>query len=529
MKRRGFFIVLMFSAFLVHAEPVPVATLPLPPPAPVNASPPTPGFLLNFQNADIDAVLRFFSEMTGQVFIKSEAVRGFITVTAPGSVTQAEALDILRVVLDLRGFALVPGPGKMMKVLTTAEAIQSGVEVASSETILEGGERLITIVHALSFISATDLKNHLSPLLSRGGNLIADERMNRIVMTDMSSNIRRLMKIIQGLDVRSPQVLIEALMVEVSLTKETKLGIEWSRAGEFTADGHSFNDNISQSYGVPGFIGEGLKYAVIRSDEKLKGLLHALATDKNVNILSTPHILTMNNQPAVIRVGEEVPVLTQTRNIQGGETIQSYDFKQVAIELEVTPRINPGREVLLKVHPLVKKILGFNSELNAPILATREAQTTVQVSDGHTVVIGGLIKDDRSSNQSKIPILGDIPLLGYFFKRRGATSEKTELLVFITPRVVENPDEAERVTVRKESESRAKTMPHRRSAREALRQGKLFYDEGRFSEASDAFEEALRTTPEKKLRRTAMKWLRKSNRKAEKALNSSGEVSESPE
>jgi 16S rRNA A1518/A1519 N6-dimethyltransferase RsmA/KsgA/DIM1 with predicted DNA glycosylase/AP lyase activity len=202
-------------------------------------------------------------------------------------------------------------------------------------------------------------------------------------------------------------------------------------------------------------------------------------------------------------VGEEVPVLTQTRNIQGGETIRSFDFKQVAIELEVTPRINPGREVFLKVHPLVKKILGFNAELGAPILATREAQTSVQVLDGQTVVIGGLMKDDRSSSQSKIPILGDIPLIGYLFKKHGSTSEKTELLVFVTPRVIDNAREAEAVTVRKEAESRAKTTPHRGAARGLLREGKRLYRARRYAEARRAFEEAERTSPDGRVARSA--------------------------
>src|SRR3982750_3085466 len=98
--------------------------------------------------------------------------------------------------------------------------------------------------------------------------------------------------------------------------------------------------------------------------------------------------MTLNNQPASIRVGEEVPVLTQTRNIQGGETIRSFDYKSGAVELEVPPGINSDQDVLMKVHPLVKQILGFNAELNAPILATREAQTSVLIKDGQTVVIG---------------------------------------------------------------------------------------------------------------------------------------------
>jgi general secretion pathway protein D len=290
------------------------------------------------------------------------------------------------------------------------------------------GDRMISQVVPLNFMSAMEVKTELSPLLTKSGSLVTDERTNTLVITDMMTNIRRLIKIIETIDIRSPQVLIEALIMEVSLTNETKLGFEWSYKGNMDSRGHNLATEAEQAFSLGSLVTEGLKYSIIRSDQNLKGLFQLLATDKNVNILSTPHIMTVNNQPATIRVGEEVPVLTQTRNIQGGETIRSFDFKSVAIELEVTPRINNNREVFLKVHPLVKKILGFNSELNAPILATREAQTSVLVKDGNTVVIGGLMKDDRSTNQSKIPILGDIPILGYFFKKQSVTKEKTELL-----------------------------------------------------------------------------------------------------
>jgi len=373
-------------------------------------------------------------------------------------------------------------------------------------------------VISLKYISSQDMKNHLAPLASRGGSIIADERMNALVISDMASNIRRLLKIVESLDVRSPQVLIEALIVEVSLTEETKLGVEWSQIARFHDHGHAFDTETTQGFNVASAITEGLRYTVFRSDGEFSAVLQALATDKRVNILSTPHILTVNNQAAMIRVGEEVPVLTQTRNIQGGETIRSFDFKQVAIELEVTPRINHDREVLLKVHTLVKKILGFNSELNAPILATRQAQTTVQVADGQTVVIGGLMKDDRSSGQSKVPILGDIPLLGALFRRKATSTEKTELLVFITPRVIATPAEAEAVSVKKESESRSRAMPHRITSREAYRQGRRLYREKNFSEAAAAFTAAARTSPDSRLKSRARRWEQKA-RSHDKAPN----------
>lgn len=473
-----------------------------------------PGLMLNFQNTDIDLVFKFFSEVTGRVFIKSDAVRGFVSVTSPVQVSPAEALNILQKVLEVKGFTLVELPGKIVKVLTQAEAVQSELEVGVGEgSIPLAGDRMISQVIELRFLPAQDLKGELSAMISKGGNIMSNDRTNSLVITDLASNIRRLMKIINQLDVRTPQVLIEALIMEVSLTDETKLGIEWGYKGAFQTKDHSFDESAGQNFNLGSIVTEGVKYSILRQDNNLSAMIQALSTDKNVNILSTPHILTLNNQAAFIRVGEEVPVLTQTRNIQGGETIRSFDYKSVAIELEVTPRVNQDREVFMKVHPLIKKILGVNAELNAPILATREAQTSVLVKDGQTVVIGGLMKDDRATSESKIPLLGDIPFLGYLFKRKTTTKEKTELLVFITPHVILNSEDARKMTLQKESESKSNQTPDLLSAKEHYRMGIFNYREKRIEDALKEWQKVLEISPNETLKKKARARIKKVRRK----------------
>ena len=480
-------------------------------PSPRAQAPVTGGVTLNFQNTDIDVVLKFFGDLTGKIFVKSDAVRGFVSVLAPRPVSTDQAYAILKSVLEIKGFALIEGRDSIVKVVTMAEAAQAGTAVGlgAGRGALPATDGMITQVIPLKFLAAQDMKTELAPLLSPGGKLISDERSNSVVVTDHAASLGRLMQVVDYLDVRSPQVLIEALIVEVSLTRETKLGLEWSSKFDFDRNGHAFTGEAAQTFSLNDFVTEGLKYSVLRTDQQLSAVLRMLATDKNVDILSTPHILTLNNQPAMIRVGEEVPVLTQTRNIQGGETIRSFDFKNVAIELEVTPRINHEREVTLKVHPLVKKILGFNAELNAPILATREAKTHVLVQDGQTVVIGGLMKDDRSESRSKIPFLGDIPILGALFRKQGVTSEKTELLVFITPRVILSPEEARAVTIEKESEVETRNTPYRENAYELYEEGLRRHREKDFEGAIDAWERAGALAPDERLRKKIRKKLKK--------------------
>ncbi len=472
---------------------------------------------LNFQNTDLDLVLKFFSEATGQIFLKSDAVRGFVTVVAPGRVPLPEALKILQAVLNLKGFAMSTGPGNIIRILTQAEAAQASMNLSygENENSVGDGDQMITHMIPIKFASNLELKQQLQPLLSKDGTMIVDERTNALIVTDLAPNVRRLVRTIEKLDVRTPQVLIEALIMEVSLTDETKLGIEWGYNDVLHGSDHSFKVETGQSFSLGSIITEGFKYSILRDDARLSAMLMALATNKTVNILSTPHIMTLNNQTASIRVGEEVPVLTQTRNIQGGETIRSFDYKPVAIELEVTPRINSDRDILMKVHPLIKKILGYNPELNAPILATREAQTSVLIKDGQTVVIGGLMKDDRSVSDSKIPLLGDLPLIGAFFKRSSHTNEKTELLVFVTPRVVTTVAEAQTVTVDKESQAKSPNVPHRLDAKTYWNVGQVYYRQKKYSEAIQEWDRALEICPDagfrQKIRHYRSKALRKSS------------------
>src|SRR5688572_14040961 len=157
---------------------------------------PETGLSLNFQNTDIDLVLKFFSDVTGKIFIKSDLVRGFVTIMAPGRVSVEEAMNILQTVLEVKGFTLVPASGNMVKILSQAEALQTSLEVAEDGAAISmsTGDRMMTQVLPLNFVAVADLKVELSPLVSKGGNLIADERTNSLVITDMASNIQRLLK-----------------------------------------------------------------------------------------------------------------------------------------------------------------------------------------------------------------------------------------------------------------------------------------------------------------------------------------------
>ncbi len=419
---------------------------------------------LNFHNADLDAVLKFYGEVSGLTFIKSDAVQGQVTVSSPERVSLSDALKILESVLEVKGFALVRS-GRIAKVVTQAEAVSRAVESGLDPKTLEG-DRIVTQVIPLKFVSASEAKAELAPLILRGGNLIAHERTNTLVVTDVASNIRRLISVLDRLDVRTPQVLIDALIAEVTLSDDLKLGLEWSHVANI-GTGKDLTEAVQQTFGLDKTIGAGLKYSVVSGDRAISATLQALEESRAVNILATPSIMAANNKEALIRVGEEVPFLKDFRAFQG-ETIQSYDYRNVAIELIVTPRVTADREVALAAHLIIKKIVGIDAKLQVPILGTREAKTHAVVKDGQTMVIGGLMKDDVTTVKTGIPILKDIPLLGYLFRRTEKRRDKSELLVFLTPRVILSAEDAARITQERE----AAVAMHLKQAGKALDRSK---------------------------------------------------------
>ncbi len=272
--------------------------------------------------------------------------------------------------------------------------------------------------------------------------IVADEETNALLITTFVRNFPAVEKLVKQLDVLLPQVLIEAQIIEVTLDDDSVFGVEW-----MWEQGTNINDKTYQQEGTTDFgLTDqifGLKYGILSS--KLDTMLHALTKDTKVNILSTPRVMTKNNQEAVINVGQAVPFLVSTQETATGGILTSTDFRDVGVILTVTPRINRSGTVSLDVNQQINSLVEFTL-FDAPIISTREASAFVTIKDKQTMVIGGMIKDDKTETVHKIPVLGDIPLLGKLFRRTDTRLEKTELMVFITPHVVYTDADADRVT-----------------------------------------------------------------------------------
>ena len=285
--------------------------------------------------------------------------------------------------------------------------------------------------------------------------VVPDTNSNSLIINTDPSNMDLLRQLVRGLDVVSDQVLIEALIVEASLDKETKLGVDWSwthsLGGGNKGTASQGNAATDASAATPGF-----KYSVVGTN--LQAVLTALQTDQRFNILATPRIFTANNQPAEINISQQVPYILSTLVATTGSQTYNYGYLDVGVILDVVPRIAKNGLVTMDVQQTANELQGFTS-FNAPIINQRAATTEVSVQDGQTVIIGGIIRDAVTKNKNKVPILGDLPLIGGLFRSTDKDKQKTELMVFLTPRIVHNPAQAATLTDQQKSQLQSPVPP----------------------------------------------------------------------
>lgn len=272
-------------------------------------------------------------------------------------------------------------------------------------------------------------------------NVIADPNTNSLIVATMPSNMPLIEKIVKRLDQISDQVMIETIIVEANLDKTTKLGAEWSllQSGAVKSANGSTDFGVQSNTTTPP---QGLKLTLGSGDYKV--FLNALQSDTRYKVLSTPRIFTSNNVKAEIDVSQQVPYITSQQTSTIGGLLATYDFKTVGVVLTVTPRITSAGQVSMDVVQSADDLQGFTT-YNAPIINHRQASTSVTVKDGETVVLGGIIRSTTNLTDNKVPILGDIPLLGNLFKYSVHDHGQTELLVLMTPHIVHNNSEAQRL------------------------------------------------------------------------------------
>jgi general secretion pathway protein D len=268
--------------------------------------------------------------------------------------------------------------------------------------------------------------------------VVADSDTNSLLVLTATKYEDDVKKIIQDLDRPVPQVLIKVLIAEVTHDRSDDLGLDFSILNLSKGlSGGSNLGNIASSAANGGL-------TVTLAESQIATTLHALAIADKLDVLSRPYILTSDNQEANILVGQEVPFITDTRTDALGQQINTIQYQDIGIVLDVTPHINPDGMVVMDIAPQISsqaaQSVQIQAGVNAPVFNNRSAFSHVGVPDGQTIVIGGLMQDQKNQTIHKVPILGDIPYLGLLFQRDEVTKTKTELLIFLTPHVAAAPE-----------------------------------------------------------------------------------------
>ena len=331
-------------------------------------------------------------------------------------------------------------------------------------------EELTTVLMALPEKSDTPAEVGKAPVISKGVEIVADKATNSLVITANKADYAVLESVIKKLDIPRRMVYLEALIMEVKAEKDFAVGVEW--VGGFTygddkgivfggsrgGDGSSLpsldNPSLPKGFSM-GLINEFIEING-QTFPSISAILNAYKQDSDVHIISTPQILTTDNEEAEIKVGENVPYITSRQENQTLNDFSNYEYKDVGVTLKITPQINQEGVVRLQVFVEVIKIKNEAVALatNTPTTFKRTAQTTVIIQDSNTLVIGGIIGDDVSDTIYKVPLLGDIPGLGWLFKTQSQTVDRVNLYIFLTPRIIRNPAEALAITKQKRDDAK---------------------------------------------------------------------------
>ena len=284
-----------------------------------------------------------------------------------------------------------------------------------------------------------------------------DKATNSLVIMASPNDYQNLLQVIQKLDKRRRQVFVQALIAEISLDKLRELGLEWGMIGG-ASDGkyasvvgqYDPQGTISIISSLISALSTGGLSSVVTSNlgttpVNFAAVLKALQSNGVVNVLSTPTILTSDNKEAKIFVGQNVPLLTSS-SITGTLSTQSVERKDTGISLKITPQISEGEYVKLDISQEISSVAPNKGQATDLVLTKRTADTSVVVKDKDTVVIGGLIQDEDTVTESKVPYLGDIPGLGWLFKSTSKERKKTNLLIVLTPRIIRGAEEQAEVT-----------------------------------------------------------------------------------
>jgi type IV pilus assembly protein PilQ len=392
---------------------------------------------LNLVDADVKQVFRLFHEISGLNFVLDPAVNGRVTIVLD-QVPWDQALDII---LKNNGLDKVL-ENNVLRIASTQKLAQEAAARRQLRDAQELEVEPITLTRTLSYAKATDVERVIQNggILSPRGTVIVDERTNTVIVSDVPKKVEPIDSLISSLDSETPQVMIEARIVETSKSFVRDLGVTWgveaaASAAHGTSTGLAFPHNATARYGLNlpgGGAASQLAFSLsnIVDSFTLDLALNALESQGEARILSSPKIATQNNERAEIEQGVRIPVVNTTA------TEINVEFVSASLRLVVTPQITAEGTIILDVEVENNSPDFVNTSGDVPSIRTQRAQTKVLINDGGTTVIGGIFTVNEGQSEVGVPWFRKIPVFGWLFRSQNITSENRELLIFITPKII---------------------------------------------------------------------------------------------
>lgn len=374
---------------------------------------------LNLKEVNIEDALKIIAEASGLNVILDKDVKAKVNITLK-DVTWQTALDNILKTNELT-YRI---QGNIIRIMTLATLQKE------DETL-----PLVTKIIALSFAKADKINDSVKDMLSKRGKIQINTATNSLIITDTPDTVQRIEEVVAKLDSRTPQVLIETLIVSVKLTDKFYSGLDYTVTNkdqplihfdQVLKTGSSVFDMYYGKTILPGWNISNFR-------------MNFLASDERVNILAEPKVLTLDNNKAEIQIIEQVPYTMVSTSTQSANTVTSTQFKEAGIKLSLTPQITKDKFISLVVSGEQSFRSGYAGTTQEPVIDSRKVDTNFMLKDGDTAVIGGLRKKDFTNNITKVPVLGDIPFIGkLFFSKIQKDCVETELLIFITVHIVDD-------------------------------------------------------------------------------------------
>lgn len=375
---------------------------------------------LDVESVNVREVIKGLAQQGSANIAISDSVQGTVSITMT-DVPWTTAFDAVLKIAGLVGER--EGDLIMVRNLVEVDPSAEGAQVRRG---------MISKVFTFEFAEASSLENAFRALAGPGGEVALDEKTNALIVADTALNIGKLAALAAEIDAPPQKILIEVLIADTILTDEKDIGINWEAVKTNNRSVFMLGQDLIDTAGGGGTV----TYNVIEGRWTAENFLRALQQFKNTRILATPKILVVSGREASIETIEEIPYQELTQTSAGGQ-IGTTAFKEAGVKLKVTPKVTDDGRIFLTVSAEQSATTGERVN-DVPVINSRKADTTLLLSDNETLVIGGLRRKEMVENVTQVPLLGDIPLLGALFRYTSTLEENRDLVMFLTPRLVED-------------------------------------------------------------------------------------------